>query len=109
MGYLLAKWEFSIQLCEITTKKQSHMKTLTISYDSHLGNISQKYHKSQAEALAWWKNYNKKYTNERMLLMKNLKRTGHKYEIACRTLDSWGEEYFKYIHCYLKYSSPTLS
>lgn len=78
------------------------MKTLTIFYDSHLVNIFKKYHKNQTEALTWWKNRSKKYTNERILLVKDLKRTGHKYEIACRGIDSLGEEYFKYIHCYSK-------
>lgn len=78
------------------------MKTLTIFYNSQLVNIFKKYHKSQAEALAWWKNYSKKYAEDSLLLMKDLKRTGHKYEVACRGIDSRGEEYFKYIHCYSK-------
>ena len=78
------------------------MKTLTIFYDLDLGNIFNKYHKNQAEALAWWKNRSKEYTNERILLRKDLKRTGHKYEITCQGTDNWGEKYFKYIHCYSK-------
>lgn len=78
------------------------MKTLTIFYNSQLINIFKKYHKNQTEALAWWKNYSKKYTENSILLMKELKKTGHKYEIACRGIDSWGEEYIKYIHCYSK-------
>ena len=78
------------------------MKTLTIFYDSQLVNIFKKYHKNLAEALDWWRNNSKKYTNERILLIKNLKRTGHKYEIACQGTDSWGEKYFKCIHCYSK-------
>ena len=78
------------------------MKTLTIFYDSQLVNIFKKYHKNQAEALAWWENRSKKYTNEKLILIKDLKRTGHKYEIACQGTDSWGMKYFKYIHCYSK-------
>lgn len=78
------------------------MKTLTIFYDSYLMNIFKKYHKNQAEALAWWNNHSKDYIDGRILLMKDLKRTGHKYEIACRGIGVWGEEYFKYIHCYSK-------
>lgn len=78
------------------------MKTLTIFYNSQLTNIFKKYHKNQTEALAWWKNYSKKYSEDSILLMKELKKTGHKYEIACRGIDSWGEEYIKYIHCHSK-------
>lgn len=78
------------------------MKTLTIFYNSQLVNIFKKYHKNQAEALAWWKNYSKKNAEDSILLMKDLKSTGHKYEIACQGIDNWGEEYFKYIHCYSK-------
>lgn len=78
------------------------MKTLTIIYNSRLMSIFRRYHKNQDEALTWWKNYSKKYTEDRILLVKELKRSGHKYEIACRGVDDWGEEYFKYIHCYSK-------
>lgn len=98
----MQKGIFVRNFVEQQQKKQGYMKTLTIFCDSHLVNIFKKYHKNQAEALAWWKNRSKKYTNERILLMKDLKRTGHKYEIACRDIDSWGEEYFKYIYCYSK-------
>lgn len=105
----MLKWDIYLQngsflynFVEQQPKKQGHMRTLTIFYNSHLLNIFKKYHKNQAEALAWWKNRSKKYTDEKILLMKDLKRTGHKYEIACRGIDSWGEEYFKYIHCYSK-------
>lgn len=78
------------------------MKTLTIFYDSQLINIFKKYHKNLTEALDWWKDRSKKYTNEKILLIKNLKRTGHKYEITCQGTDSGGEKYFKCIHCYSK-------
>lgn len=105
----MLKWEIYLQngsspynFVEQQPKKQSLMKTLTIFYNSQLVNIFKKYHKNQAEALAWWKNYSKKYTENSILLMKDLKTTGHKYEITCRGIDSLGEEYFKYIHCYSK-------
>ena len=78
------------------------MKTLTIFYNSNFKNIFRRYHKSQAEASAWWKDHSKKFTDERILLMKELKRTGHKYEISCQGIDIWGNKYFKFIHCYSK-------
>lgn len=105
----MLKWEIYLQngnfpynFVEQQPKKQSLMKTLTIFYNSQLVNIFKKYHKNQAEALAWWKNYSKKNAEDRILLMRDLKRTGHKYEITCRSTDSWDEEYFKYIHCHSK-------
>ena len=98
----LQNGSFSPNFVEQQQKKQGLMKTLTIFYNSQLVNIFKKYHKNQAEALAWWKNYSKKYAEDSILLMKDLKETGHKYEIACRGIDSWGEEYFKYIQCYSK-------
>lgn len=83
-------------------KKQGIMKTLTIFYEEHSAEVFKKYHKNHAEAADWWNKYNKKYKEYRLLLMKDLKRSGHKYEIECQGFDYYGDKYSKYIFCYSK-------
>ena len=78
------------------------MKTLIIFYNNHLVNIFKEYHRNQAEAWDWWYKHSKENKEDRVLLIADLKKTGHKYQIEYRDINDYGEKHLKYINCYSK-------